>query len=375
MGVYRLSGRVDSGNAAAWEAELQAVAAENTAEGLVLDAEELDYISSAGLRVLLRLRKAMPSLRVIHVQPAVYETLEVTGFTELLEVEKALRRVSVEGCPMIGQGAHGSVYRVAPDAVVKVYRPDISLKAIRRERELSRWAFVRGIPTAIPYDTVRVGEQYGAMYELLDAENASDYVRASAEHLDRFIRQSVSLMKQTHAVEVKPGELPDMKTLMLGWAERLRHKLPDGQWERLRRLLEAVPDSHTLLHADFHLKNMMVCDGELMLIDMDTLCAGDPIFELSSIYNSYREFPDIDPAAAAFLGIDVETAERIWSGTLAEYYKDTDAQTRRAAEEKSRLFGCVRIVDFMERGGPPEVRERAIRHCIKDISELLNGLC
>ena len=115
----------------------------------------------------------------------------------------------------------------------------------------------------------------------------------------------------------------------------------------------------------------MVCDGELMLIDMDTLCAGDPIFELASIYNSYREFPSIDPAAAAFLGISVKTAGKIWDETLAQYLNGADNQSRFDTEEKAQLFGCVRIIAYMEHGGQPEVREAVIRRCLEDLGKLL----
>lgn len=56
-----------------------------------MDAEKLDYISSAGLRVILRLRKNEAGLRIIHAQSSVYEILEMTGFTEMMPVEKAYR--------------------------------------------------------------------------------------------------------------------------------------------------------------------------------------------------------------------------------------------------------------------------------------------
>ena len=57
---------------------------------LVMDFEKLDYISSAGLRVLLSAQKVMNkqgSMRVIHVNGAIMEILEVTGFTDILTIE------------------------------------------------------------------------------------------------------------------------------------------------------------------------------------------------------------------------------------------------------------------------------------------------
>lgn len=75
-----LSGRIDSTNAAETENRIASAAA--GAEEIVLDATKLEYISSAGLRVLLRIRKTHPELRIRNVSPEVYDILEMTGFTE-----------------------------------------------------------------------------------------------------------------------------------------------------------------------------------------------------------------------------------------------------------------------------------------------------
>lgn len=57
---------------------------------LIMDFAGLDYISSAGLRVLLMSQKTMTgkgSMKVIHVQDPIMEVLEVTGFSEILSIE------------------------------------------------------------------------------------------------------------------------------------------------------------------------------------------------------------------------------------------------------------------------------------------------
>ncbi|MBO5555993.1 MAG: STAS domain-containing protein [Oscillospiraceae bacterium] len=57
---------------------------------LVMDLGKLEYISSAGLRVLLSAQKIMMkqgSMKVIHVQETVMEILEVTGFVDILTIE------------------------------------------------------------------------------------------------------------------------------------------------------------------------------------------------------------------------------------------------------------------------------------------------
>ena len=281
------------------------------------------------------------------------------------------REISIEGCTEIGRGAHGIVYQTAPDMLVKVYHEGVSTDDIHREQALSRRAFVKGVPTAIPFGVVRVGERYGTMFELLNAKSASDYITEFPERLDWFIEKSVELMKQVHSIEAEPGELPEMKQQAYTWLERLRTQLSSVHYGKLRQILDTVPDRRTLLHADFHLKNIMVCGDELMLIDMDTLCTGDPIFELATVYNSYREFPSINPAAAAFLGIDVKTAERICDRTFELYLEGNKTPSIQDAVHTARLLGCIRIIEYMDRNARPE-SEQCIEHCCRDIEMLLD---
>ena len=66
-----LEGRIDSGNSGDVENEIHEAIGDKKPASVILDASELDYISSAGLRVILRLRKDHPSLRVINVSSEV----------------------------------------------------------------------------------------------------------------------------------------------------------------------------------------------------------------------------------------------------------------------------------------------------------------
>ena len=123
--VVDLTGRVTSANAASVEQEINDALGDYAGKALTLDLGELEYISSAGLRVLLRLRKRFAGMEMVNVSTDVYEIFEMTGFTEMMPISKAYRRISVDGCEVIGQGANGKVYRIDPDTIVKVYyNPD-----------------------------------------------------------------------------------------------------------------------------------------------------------------------------------------------------------------------------------------------------------
>ena len=83
-----LEGRLDTMTAPELEAELNASL--GSAETLTFDFSKLEYISSAGLRVLLSAHKAFAGkggMKVIHANEIVNEVFEVTGFADILTIE------------------------------------------------------------------------------------------------------------------------------------------------------------------------------------------------------------------------------------------------------------------------------------------------
>ena len=83
-----LEGRLDTTTAPKLEAELKESL--NGMKEVVLDFAKLEYISSAGLRVLLSAQKIMNkqgSMKLIHVNDTIQEIFEVTGFSDILTVE------------------------------------------------------------------------------------------------------------------------------------------------------------------------------------------------------------------------------------------------------------------------------------------------
>ena len=283
------------------------------------------------------------------------------------------REISIDGCPEIGRGAHGIVYQIAPDMLVKVYYENTSLDSIRKERELARWAFVKGIPTAIPFHIVRVGDRYGIVFEHLEAKSSADYIRESPEHFESFLKRSVDLMKSIHAIEAEPDELPDMKQQTLSWLPKVQEFLPETLYSKLCDFVDTIPDRNTIMHADFHMNNILICGDELMLIDMDTLSTGDPIFELATVFVSYRQFPSIEPKAAYILGIDVETAAKICDRIFELYLGDTNEETLLDVKNTAQLLGCIRIIDYVDRHTelPASDRKKCTDRCVQDITKLL----
>ena len=88
-----LEGAIDSATAHQVETQIMDCYHAHAAKEVVLDAGELRYISSSGLRVLLKLRKLEQNLKLINASAEVYDILEMTGFTDLFPVSKAYRSI------------------------------------------------------------------------------------------------------------------------------------------------------------------------------------------------------------------------------------------------------------------------------------------
>ena len=85
--VLEIAGRLDTTTAPQLEAVITNEL--NGVEALVLDMQALEYISSAGLRVILKAQKQMGvkgGMKLVHVNETVMEVFEITGFTDILTI-------------------------------------------------------------------------------------------------------------------------------------------------------------------------------------------------------------------------------------------------------------------------------------------------
>ena len=244
------------------------------------------------------------------------------------------------------KSTNGKVYRIDPETIVKAYINQDSLPDIKRERELARKAFVMGVPTAISYDVVRLKEGgYGSVFELLQATGLNKILASGEKTLDEVARMSINLLKIIHSCEVEPGTLPDMKQEVLSWVEFDRPYLTEDQYGKLLGLVSAIPDDNHLLHGDYHMKNVLYQDGECLLIDMDTLCHGNPVFELAQMYNGYCGFSYLDHnISMKFYGVSHEIVSAFWKKSLSLYLGTEDEKKIDAVEKKAMVIGFTRIL-------------------------------
>ncbi len=359
-----LEGRIDSNNSN--EIEHQIITALSTnpeASNVQIDAEKLSYISSAGLRVLLKARKHLKTpLPVLNVSSEVYDIFSVTGFTELLDVHRKMREVSVEGCDVLGEGANGKVYRLTRDEMIKVFKHNVPLSAIEAEREASRKAFLLGVPCAIAFDTVRCGESYGTIYEMFNAGTVSERITADPARLPELARSSALLLKQLHEIEIPEGQMPKASDFLHSIIDSLTGDFTPDEITMMHGLYNAIPEENHFVHNDYHAKNIMESNGELMLIDLGDAGAGNPAIDLIHCYMVYKTIADemsrktdvmndkanakagnSDDERNAFFGITLRQMREFWT-IFIDTYCDGDKERVRVLEEKLAPYA-----DFMHK--------------------------
>ena len=371
-----LEGRIDSHRAPTVEIEINNIVKKTDFDHLVLDAEDMEYISSAGLRIILKLLKNYRDVTLVDVSSEVYEILEMTGFTEMMTVERALKCIDVTGKKIIGKGANGVIYRIDNDTIVKVYNEADTLDHIKAEHDMSRTAFILGIPTAIPFGIVKVGERYGSIFELINARTFAELLQQDPTQIEFVAQQTVELAKTLHETEAPVG-IPLHSDVARQWLDEAKSSFDPEHFAKLSALIKRIPETGTMLHGDLHIKNIMQYEDEALLIDMDTLSAGHPIYELACIYNAYEGFGICDPNVFKnFLSVDESVVKPLLHRIL-ELYLETDDEDRiNEVKEKASVIGLLRVLRRIIRIGEQDTPEgkKLLEECRDRINRAVDHL-
>ena len=332
---------------------------------LTCDVSGLNYISSSGLRILMGLAKRYNDFRITECPPAVYQVFEVTGFTQIMTIEKALRQLSVEGCEVIGAGGVGVVYRIDDDTIIKVFRQDTTLDEVQNEITMAKESFVLGMPTAISYDIVRVGEQLGLVYELLQADTLSACAKREPARLDEFARQYAGLFRQLHDIHVPlTSRIPSATENVLHAIHYISRYFDAAGIDLLLRIAESIPRDDRLLHCDLQTKNAMVQGDQLMLIDMGEVGYGHPLIDLG---NSYSAMVQLLGSYDDIIGMPRDLGGQLWHRMIRYYYQDLSQAEFDHRMEQIKTAALVRNFSWLALSDT--FPEEVIRECQRAFDE------
>ena len=277
-----LSGRLDAATAPDAEKKILSFLEGREKAACIVDVEKLGYISSAGLRVLLDLKKYCDDMKIVNVSLDIYDILTMTGFTKFIDVERRIRKMR-EPVPgdLISKGEDSILYRSTSDLAVRVFDKDLSLAEVQRRLKLSKAAVSHGIPTPIAFEIVTCGDAYGILYERTGGKTLADIWKERPDAMQDEIKILSELVHMMHSTVIEKTELPDFagKTL-----EELKGntEMNVDKKQALMQLISRLPAADDFAIGNLRLSNVMVNDGRFMFMDLTRCGRGNPILDLQA---------------------------------------------------------------------------------------------
>ncbi len=363
--IIKFSGRISIDNSISVEKELTKIREESPGKKMVFDFEKLEYISSAGLRALLKTAQKEKDnrIRIINISSMIYELFEDTGFIKLFDVSKALKKYSIKGLELIGRGTNGEVYRVDRENIIKLFQKSVPIEVVERERSLAQQSLIEGIPTAISYSVVMADDRYGIIFELIDADTLSATLKNEPDKYDSYTLKYIQLFKKIHSIKGDPDSFVNIKDIYYEAIEYSRDYYSDKELSLLKALVESVPDTGTLIHGDYHPNNIMVQDGELILIDMGDMTIGHPIFDFLATAATQVNLVQLNPEYAEFhTKMPAELITKTWRRLIDNYFADKPESERKCIEDQICIFSKLKVAlcPYFGRGVSPEILQASI---------------
>jgi uncharacterized protein (TIGR02172 family) len=259
-----------------------------------------------------------------------------------MTIQNRVRQIDVAGLELISAGVCGECYRLDRETVVKLYREGIDASIAEREKAYATAALVAGIPTAISYDVVASGERSGVIYEMLDAQPLSRIVRDDLASLPRHATTLAEVASAIHATEADPQVFPDIRVRLADYIRQMDFFLSADDIAFLQQRLDAIPDAATFVHFDLHTSNIMIKDGEPLIIDMGDISRGHPLFDVGLIYMIFG-FPELG-ICEGVTGIPNDEGRKLWEHFHAAYFASKPPALRALFERNRHFLAAMRAI-------------------------------
>ena len=339
--TFSLDGRLDTEASAKFEAELAEISRNNPHSSMVFDAEKLQYIASSGLRTILKMVKTEKDFSLENVSDAVYNVFEMTGFSRIMKIRKALRKIDLDKCEKIGFGGNGAVYRVSEDEIVKVNYNPSTYATLDLELSKAKEAFLLGVPTAISFDLVDCGEgRRGVVYETIKSKSLGETIQNNPELMEELTDRYIEQINKLHSIRTDNPVFGSMKDNYRTQVENASKYLTEEEGKMLEMILEVLPEGDVLVHGDAHPKNIMIQNDEMLWIDMEGMSVGHPIYDLISIavvLNGMRT----DEMAIGICGMDNATVIKLKDCFIRKYFKTEDPEM---IQKYASMLDALRLI-------------------------------
>lgn len=339
--LVSLEGRLDTESSVAFEQELAVKCKETPHKSLVFDASELQYVASSGLRIMLKMVKTEKNFKIENAIPDVYNVFEMTGFSKIMNITKALRKIDLDKCEQIGSGGNGAVYRVSEDEIVKVNFNPETYAGLDKELSKAKEAFLLGIPTAISFDMVDCGQgRRGVVYETIKSRTLGETMQSNPDRMEELTEKYIEQLNLLHSTTTDNPVFGNAKEYYSNQVVNAVKYFTEEEGKLMNQIIDALPEGNRLVHCDAHPKNLMIQGDEMLWIDMEQMSVGHPIYDLISIavvLNGMRT----DEMILNIAGMDNATVAKLKDCFIKKYFKTEDPE---AIKTFASIFDALRLI-------------------------------
>ncbi len=263
---------------------------------------------------------------------------------------KGMEKIRTEGLKTLGKGGLATVYILDDERILKLYPPSEPEEDVIREERAAHAAYEAGISTARPYGTVKSGDSTGIIFEWVKGDILADVLMkeweesGKLEHGHELGAMAGRLLAGLHHTEPASEGLRCTKDIYRRYIGRLDNWYTRDEIDMISGFLDRIPDTSTMVHGDYHTRNLILREGNPVLIDMAELSLGHPVFDLSAVYDLFVLLPVRSPdSTGMFLGLSPDLSPLVWSDIICAYAETSDAERIKKIEKICKDFSLFRI--------------------------------
>lgn len=259
-------------------------------------------------------------------------------------IMKTYQQINLSEWTLVGEGYNGQAYlsEAHPGVMLKLVRRELgAARNVEKEFKAAQAAAAIGLPTPEVYEIVRDGEDHGYLCQAIEGKKSLS--RMCADEPDHIPEIAAIMADYGHALHNTPipsgVDVADMKALLKKAVES-SPLLTEAQRERLKALVQAMPEDKTCLHGDFQPGNLIMAQGKPYWIDLGWLAQGYYKMDLAHLYKMMVVDSKI-PQVQALTHMTREQMVAFWDAFAKAYTGSKDVE---ALNRELRPYAALDIV-------------------------------
>lgn len=284
-------------------------------------------------------------------------------------MEMKIREMTLDGLTLIARGGTGDCWRIDDETLLKLYYEGMPEERAYREKESARTAFSIGVPTAISYELVRVGNRLGVIYETLKGCTLSQKIQEEPDRIPELAGKYAEIAWSLHGVRGDRSRFPASTQVIRSEVPKADYLSAEGR-RHIMDFLDELDGYDRYVHGDFHLNNVLINGDDMMLIDLGGFSVGCPLFDLATTRFCLYRSPDAECEVSPFTGLTKAQHAAFWEAFISRYFS-VPAFREPWGEDPDRLINDVTLLKLFrferlygDRKGTPGYHERIRKEVI-----------